>query len=171
MFGKQTVPMFITACLFGASGAMPACAADLTLQYSPRAYAGTTSKAPPAKRHEKPRQRGITTYRLNDDPIVKQHGLFAEKRQFATVSSGFANISLPAVATNSIFNAGPAAVDDGTAFNCWTQVTSLDPRTRGMTACYRQQADKGWKAQPYISRGSIGSKLDLGGGLALSYAD
>jgi hypothetical protein len=180
MFSKHSVPMFITFCMLCVLGETSARAADLALVAKPHRHASVPPKAASAKRLEKPHHRGITTYRLYDDPAFKLRGALAERRQFPLSDRFIGPTNLGAVSA-SVTPAGSAypgsmldasqTNDDATALNCWTQAPASIPRVRGLTACYRQPVDKGWSTQTYVSRVSTGGRPDWGGGVALSFAD
>ena len=140
------------------------------------------AKAEKAPRPRKTRPRKIVTYNLFHDPEFKLRGAVTDKRHFGTsphingLGTGFGytigrpvSKPLDSPLLASAFKPEVADSADST-FNCREKSVNTDLTLRELTACYRLEFDKSWKAQPYVSRQRSDSGQKWGGGISFNYA-
>jgi hypothetical protein len=180
---------FIASCALGVGWGTPGLASDLSIA----ATSVTKQARPPAKninnkavkaenapRPRKTRPRKNVTYNLFNDPEFKLRG--ADKRHFGIsphinglgTGLGYSIEGRPVSKTldspllASAFKPEMANSADST-FNCREKSVNMDLAQRELTACYRLELDKSWKAQPYVSRQRSDSGQTWGGGISFNY--
>jgi len=155
---------------FAIFAAAPCRAADAGIghkagkQAKPVSAASRTGKG---RRSGKEASRRIVTYNLFQDPQFKLKGALADKRQ----------LGVPPVPVLQPANGADKNVlklqepeTSGIGFGCSDKPFG-NAKTRELTACFKHNVDRSWKAQTYVSREynpEGGQKW--GGGMAVRYA-
>lgn len=185
MLRKRLSPPLIAGCILVAAcetAATAAFAADLTLAAAARPSRGKLAQMEKARLAEKERHRKILTYSLFQDPLFRLDGA-ADKRRFDMANrvnglgSGLGNTVSPLPASGTVntpsraaSETAPVADNSGIAFGCRERPFGSSALRRELTACFRHNVDKSWKAQTYVSRGYADGNQNWGGGLSLAYA-
>ena len=164
----------IAACLVGMGIAASAFA--ITPSTMPKAerngQAPKTLKAEKSKRRDKDVHQRIQTYNLFHDPVFKLKGAIPDRRLPNTAPSSI---------TPKTFGTPPASPllklqepeSSSIAFGCRDKAQPTAQTVAGvreLTACYKHNVDRAWKAHTYVSREMAEGNQRWGGGLALRYA-
>ncbi|WP_141104060.1 hypothetical protein [Noviherbaspirillum denitrificans] len=128
------------------------------------------TKAAKGKRGDKEAPRRIVTYNLFQDPVFKLNGALADKRQLGapTVHDKHAQLGHALKAEPKPM---PEPDTSGIGFGCSDKPFRPPANMREVTACYKHNVDRSWKAQTYLSREyNTEGMQKWGGGLAVRYA-
>lgn len=136
-----------------------------------------------AKRPDKEGRRRIVTYNLYHDPVFKLSGAISDRSRlgqppqppqarFGSASgAAFARSDSPPPGTPLLKLQEPES--SGIAFGCRDKPQPALPKpakVRELTACYKHNVDRAWKAQTYLSHEYADGTQRWGGGMALRYA-
>lgn len=182
MLHKRHAFVLITALLTASFAATPAyCVPSKATGKPGTAFTGKhrqgTARA--AKETGKDGQRRIVTYSLFGNPLYKPNVVLGEPRALGAAPriAGLGTGLGSSVAGNADAARARLALkpEDGTdnagvVFGCREKALGAIPRMYEVTACYRHNVDKSWKAQTYVSRGFVEGSQHWGGGLSVAYA-
>jgi len=129
--------------------------------------ASAASRAGKGRRSGKEASGRIVTYNLFQDPEFKLKGALADKRQLG-------GAPVPVLQPGSVADRNALKLQEpdtsGIGFGCSDRPFG-NAKTRELTACYKHNVDRSWKAQTYVSRETTAEgNQKWGGGMAVRYA-